>query len=63
MTIREKLASLFLAIGRRLEKKDKEPFVSCTVKVWGNDVTVSLTRDEINKAFGDAMEKACGHGV
>lgn len=63
MTIRERLAYCFLAVGKRLERKDNKPFVEVNVKVWGDDVKVSFTRDEVNEIYGNALKSAAKHGV
>lgn len=63
MTIRKRLADCFLALAKRLEKKDDKPFVEVNVKVWGDDVKVSFTRDEINEIYGKALKSATSHGV
>ena len=63
LSIRKKLAYCFLALAKKLEKKDDKPFVEVNVKVWGDDVKVSFTRDEINEIYGKALKSATSHGV
>lgn len=64
MTLRERLACCFYAIGKMIEKKKEEkPCIEVNVKMWGDDVKVSFTKEEMDNIYYKAFESATGHGV
>lgn len=62
ISLKEKLSAIFsfLSSKKEGEKEDEKPYVEVKVNKDGKNIRVTLSEEDINKAFADAWNSVVG---